>query len=264
MALHTKGKAVNTTTSRTGTPPVLEDGEGERLVSALFDHLQEAEIAVADGNVGRAGHHRAKAESIYVDLTERLRGRFERYAKGSFLGRSELQEDAVFEMALQLHEALLSNPARNVFFATHFNAALKTVIVDAIRRVQAVEGIERKTGRHRLPTVSLDGPPGGNGPGIDGDLQPSMGEALTADIEPVVAQVIGRELTRALLRALPSDRHRAVFLMVAQRYDWNSIAARTGVSKRTAQLWMEQCRPSLQQVLRTFGTHTTDNEEGSR
>lgn len=204
-------------------------GEAENMVIQLRAHLR-------GGDEEQANH---LAETILM----RLASRFERYAWASFRDRSPaVREDAIAEMAFQVCRALknLSDKPGARFWEQRFNAAVQTCLIDAVRKVGR-EDERDDEGRQALS--------------LDETLNDEDGSATLADITPdpeatrALENVLGAQLAGQLWSQLPSPRHAVIFQLRLGGDNWDAIAARAGVSEKTARKYFHESQLCLRKLL---------------
>ncbi|MDF2439114.1 MAG: hypothetical protein JWN98_98 [Abditibacteriota bacterium] len=204
-------------------------GEAENMVIQLRAHLRD----------GREEQANTLAEAILT----RLAARFERYAWASFRERGPaVREDAISEMIFQVCRALknLSDKPGARFWEQRFNAAVQTCLIDAVRKVGR-EDERDDEGRQALS--------------LDETLNADDGSATLADITPdpeamrALENVLGAQLANQLWGQLPSPRHAAIFQLRMGGDNWETIAARAGVSEKTARKYFQESQRRLREIL---------------
>ena len=220
----------------------------EEAVKKLRTHLHQAEAATLNGDALTAQQAAQEAKNIIEGLLKRLGPRFDKYKWQNFSRQPmDTQADAASEMVLQVCRGLkdLSDRPRAKYFETNFNAAVESCIYDAIRIIWREQ--ERDTQR-RAP-VSLYEPLAD----IDGENSP---EHLVDQIEDQSAlddvnNALGKEIVAQLLQQLPSRRHAEVLVYRMSGHVWDEVAAKMGVSEKTARNYFKTAESLLKQLLQT-------------
>jgi len=227
---------------------VFEQGEAERQVSGLRAHLREAERLRDRGDAAGAARAEGRAREVRDDLVARLVPRFRGYARRMLPG-PELAEDAVVEMGLELCRRLYVTDGRYGYFEQFFNAALKNMILDGIKKVRRENGMD-ETGRPataEYTVVSLEG----RSAGAEEDAAPLAERVEDPTALSLLEERLGSLLLQRLMERLPSRRHAQI---VADRWndmDWDEVKDRAGVSLRTARNYYNQAVNCLREIART-------------
>src|SRR5262249_47135890 len=114
----------------------------EQRVREMRRCLREAEALRAAGDGRGAARLEARARELEDSLLRHLVPRFRRWA-GRKLANPELGEDAVVGMGLTLCRRLRNTAGSYLYLEQRFNAAIKTLMIDAIRKIRQENGLDR-------------------------------------------------------------------------------------------------------------------------
>jgi DNA-directed RNA polymerase specialized sigma24 family protein len=233
-----------------GGDPVFGPGEAEEAVRELRSHLRaEQELRTRD-EIEAAARARARATSMMGELARRLERRFERYARAAFDEAPQLVDEAVAEMFTELCRRLRDISGANDLMERRFNLVVKTLIVDAIRKVRAHNGLTRSGAPNTagFTLISLEA-------ANERAERAASGERVARPLEladPTGEDAYARIAERALgqtavgwLHQLAPRPRRVVEDRLFDGRPWADVAARAGVSVRAAQSDLEQALATL-------------------
>lgn len=204
-------------------------GEAEQRVKSLRAHLRQAAELEAAGNRDQARLEVRKSDRIIEELIRRLAGRFRRYARRR-LPDPDLEEDAVVEMGIELTRRVRRIDGSYLFLEQCFNRGVFTMHLDVLERVRR----ENDLRPGQAAVLSLDARV------ADAEDAPLLADVVEdpAAREKLEA-VLGRSYMECVMRELP-PRHLQILIDRLNGLEWEQIAARSGVSLRTARNHYDQ------------------------
>jgi DNA-directed RNA polymerase specialized sigma24 family protein len=245
-----------------GGDPVFVPGEAEEMVRELRGHLRADQELQTRKEVEAAARARALATSITGELARRLERRFEHHARAAFDDAPELIDDAVGEMFAELCRRLRDISGANDVMERRFNLTVKALMIDAIRKVRVHNGFTKTGARDTagFAVVSLEAAneratdsAGGDRVALPLDVADPVGEDGYVQ---VAERLLGR-VAVGWLHKLPHRQRRVVEDRLLDGRPWAVVAARAGVSAKTAQSDLEQALDTLRQQF-------AQNERGAR
>jgi RNA polymerase sigma factor (sigma-70 family) len=237
-----------------GGDVVFAPGEAEEMVRELRGHLRTEQELRQQGRIEAAARARTRAASIIGDLARRLERRFERYARAYFDDAPQMVDDAVAEMFTELCRRLQDVSATNDLMERRFNYVVKLLIVDAIRKVRAHNGLTKdgEPDTKGFQIVSLEAANDRADAAADGERLARPCD--TADpqgmdeFERVVERMLGKTALE-WLQDLPPRQRRVVQARLFDGCGWADVASQIGVSSKTAQTDFDQ---ALAELRRTY------------
>jgi RNA polymerase sigma factor (sigma-70 family) len=236
-----------------GGDPVFGPGEAEEMVRELRGHLRVEQELSAQGHTDLAMRAAARATSITGDLARRLERRFERYAYAAFDDDPQLVDEAVAEMFSELCRRLRDTSATNDLFERRFNLVVKNLIIDAIRKVRVHNGFTRAgdPATAGFTVISLEAAneraeTAASGEGVARPL-----EVADPVGEDAYERIVERSLGQAAvgwLHKLPARQRQVIEDRLFGGRSWTEVAARAGVSKKTAQADMLEALSTLRTI----------------
>lgn len=216
---------------------IFSQGEAERLVRTIRNHLQAAAEHEEAGRPDEAQALCSRSNSLLEELVRRLTPRFRRYARRR-LPDPDLEEDAVVEMGLELIRRVRRIDGAYAFLEQCFNRGVFTMHLDVLERVRRENELRRDQ-----PTASLDAPTG------DGPDAPMLADLVEdpAAREKLEA-VLGATYVEQLLRELPRG-HLQILMDRLNGMEWDQISRRAGVSLRTARNHYDQSLVRIRALL---------------
>lgn len=220
-----------------------QTGEAEQQVVSLREYLRAAAVLRQNGDSIAARQQETRANVILEELLTRLAPRFEMYAWKAFSDRPRaVQEDAVREMIYQVCRSMknLSDKPGAHYFETYFNAAVKSCLHDAIRKILREEETDDE-GRRPLS--------------LDAATEESEGRETFLDHTPddratqAMENVIGAAAAAQLMQQLPSSRHALVFQSRLLGNRWDEVATQAGISDKTARKYFHEAELHLRDLL---------------
>ncbi|MCC7368736.1 MAG: sigma-70 family RNA polymerase sigma factor [Chloroflexi bacterium] len=233
-----------------GGNPVFGPGEAEEMVRELRGHLRTEQERRARGEAEAAVRARARATSIVGELARRLERRFERYARAAFDEAPQLIEDAVAEMFAELCRRVRDTSGTNALMERRFNLVVKTLIIDAIRKVRVHHGLTKAGAPNSagFTLLSLEAANERAAAAASGERVARPLEVADPAGEDAYARIAEQALGRTAvgwLGQLPPRQRRVVEDRLFDGRAWADVAARVGVSAKTAQTDLEQALATL-------------------
>lgn len=200
----------------------------ERLVERIRWHLRES-----DGKRGHdadgARQHDELAENLIYRLCHQkaILGKAEAYARKAFGRKLELAEEAV-TTAVYLLDCAVRNYSTRRGLEERFDSSFHSIVIDAIRKVEASNRRMSEGPKVSLEVVSLDEPTSdGEESGGFTDIREDP-SALQAFFE-----IIDQTAFESIAHRIP-PKQLNVLAMKAQGYDFQEIGEKLGVNRETA------------------------------
>jgi RNA polymerase sigma factor (sigma-70 family) len=236
-----------------GGDAVFAPGEAEEMVRELRGHLRTEQQLRQQERIEAAARARTRATSIIGELARRLERRFERYAWAYFGDAPQLVDDAVAEMFTELCRRLQDVSATNDLMERRFNYVVKMLIVDAIRKVRAHNGLTKdgEPDTKGFQIVSLEAADERSDAAADGERLARPSEIADPqgmdEFERVVERMLGKTALQ-WLQELPPRQRRVVQARLFDGCDWDNVASRIGVTSKTAQTDFDKARAELRRM----------------